>query len=678
MGYTSRTQDTGGCRGWGGTIPSVQRAIPDVHSGKPDGCGYLRIDSYRAEVMSELRNNPLMIYDHLGRGIKRITNLDTDISQIARIFSREDAARRGDSHVTAPFSQNPWVQAVINQIAIAIGEIPFGLYRPANRRVARRASNVWIPVENHPLLDLFDQPNRTQNFQKFITQWTAMFLVAGNVWAYKDAPNSRGVPRALLLFGAGMVQPIRKYTWELPLGWQLTLPNGSRINVPLNDMIHWSMPNPYDPTMGLPPWWAARTDLDADAARSAYDRYFFKNNATPDAILTYKPGPLNEYARSQIYEAWAEYHQGIENVGGLAVVGGDFDLKVLGVPHTGTQFLEIKKFTREEIASLYNYPVALLNAQEHTGLSRDGLEVARTMKYENAVIPHSNNFANGITDYLVHDYDRNMMAAFDYDILPVMVTYLKQKMDVAKQMFEIGIPLNSILAKIDIGINPIEGGDKGLVNKNLIRIDTLTNDANQKVLIEKPKPPGSSAPPRQIGQSFPQPKNDPILQGKEYLSDIYRHKMTKFMKDMRTNAFKHTDPSDPQRYALGIQKWTRWITPVQLAAITIGMNHRNGALQPSHVSQDSIKDGIHKIQVLIDSVGIKDPTILEQLESLMKKSSRIVGLMNEKLSSANPEHWDEEVNRIFDDMERIIPNWSDLFVNEGIKSGYAVSDFLNT
>lgn len=632
------------------------------------------------------------IYDHLGNQLRTVHKLDTDITTIARILLKQDADRRGvqGGPVTTPFTQNPWVQAIINSIAKSLAEIPFGLHRPINRRVARRSTSAWVPIEKHPFLDLFEQPNKSQDFQKFLRHWCAIYLAHGNVWAYKDRANSTGVPRALLLFGPNHVRPIRKYIMEQPKGWRLTLPNGETEDFKLDELIHWCMPNPYDPVLGLPPWWAGRTDLDAEAARSAYDAYFFKNNATPDAVLTYKPGPLNEYAREQIYEAWAEYHKGVENVGGLAVVGGDFDIKILGVNHASSQFMDSRHWSREEIASLYDYPVALLNAQEHTGLSRDGLESARTMKYENCVIPAADNFARGITESLVHPMDRNIMAAFDYDMLPVTLTYLTEKMKIAKEMFAMGVPLNDILAKVDIGIDPVEGGDVGYVSKSLVPLKVIATLTKKDLQPAAPKGPpqgpqvspngnqkaagngksNGKTPPKKL-PAKPKTQQDvesEILRlASSNLEEMYQQKMGKFLKEMRTNTFHHPMPDDPERLDYGMKKWNRWITPVQLLSIAIG--RKGNSLSAEAVSADELKKMAHKVQTAIESVTITDKDIDKTLDTLMKQSGKIVNTIIERLSRADSTNWNANVKSIFEDMNVIVPEWSRLFVSRGIKLG---------
>jgi hypothetical protein len=255
-------------------------------------------------------------------------------------------------------------------------------------------------------------------------------------------------------------------------------------------------------------------------------------------------------------------------------------------------------------------------------------------------------------------------------------------------MFGIGVPLNVILAKIDIGIDPVEGGDIGYIAKSLIPLKTASQITKKDLQPAAPKFPSQQPdqnPDKQQkpnGNGKPGSKKLPVKKkvntkqdgesealrlATENLESLYQQKMGKFLKEMRTNAFHHPNPEDPARYEFGISKWRRWIAPVQLLSLVIG--RKNGTIHPNHMSLESLKDMTHKIQTTLDSASITDKYIDNSLNTLMDKSGLIVNTIIQRLSRADSNNWNSDVKSIFEDMNILVPEWSSLFIRRGIKLG---------
>lgn len=407
------------------------------------------------------QNHNVTLYDAHGSVLETRADDDTAGRWILDGFGRDYTAPAEGSG-TAPFNKNVWIYSVQTQIGNALAELP--------HKYVRKGTNTEVKSAKSEML--LESPNPLMDFERFVEQWAIVFMSMGNVWVLKDQLNSQNMPRALYLFGSDVVSPVRKNANHPPVGWEVRL-DGKKIYYDLDEMIHWAMPNPYDMWMGIPPHVSMQAELDADYARNLFDKYFYKNNATPDAVLTYKDGRLNRQQREQIYEAWAEYHQGPERHGGIAVIGGDFDLKVLGISHSDAQFIGAKTLTRQAVATAYwGFPVSLLNSQESSALTKNEIEQARRIKYENCVLPLAKRFAAKITRSLVQVIDPNVVFKFDPTLLPVMIDALKDRVDMHEKLVKSGVPVNESLKRLDLGIDPVEDGDIALVPQTLVELGT--------------------------------------------------------------------------------------------------------------------------------------------------------------------------------------------------------------
>jgi HK97 family phage portal protein len=562
----------------------------------------------------------------------------TDTTEIARIFAKQDARSYRSGR---PFRGNSWIHSIISDGAACIAEIPFGLWQAR----AATASKNYTPFYDEVFGQFLEKPNPLQTLAKFIQQWVVFYLAGGNVWAYIDDPRSTGLPRSLILFGIDSVSPVRQVSTMPPTAWDVRLPDGTQIRVPLDRMIHWGMPNDYDQWMGMPPWIAMDTQLDADRARVVFDRFFYENNATPDTILTYKPGPLNKQNRDLIYESWYDAYGGPDKHGGVAVVGGDFDIKVLGVTHSAAQFLENRSFTRQEAAAIYHYPVQLLNDIEGGGLGRDQLSVARMLKFENFIFPTANQFAKGITMGLVRPYIKSPLveAYFDYDGLPVMIDFMKTKTDIFKTLVSSGIPINEAVAKLDMGFEPVEGGDVGYIASNLIELGKEAEDETDETEEEEEETTKEVEDARQATVRQLPP---PATLSREELAPLLTYtsrKLKRFFFDVRNECFQTATLCFDVEKAK--ERFEHAFLPIYLGGIQAGLDlaaHRNPWIKNVNSIDGAMVFLRQHSRMMTDSGTSKQMAL-----NLIHEFEPILVRLAAEINAAPQEHREHQVHQSF-------------------------------
>lgn len=610
-------------------------------------------------------NTPVTLYDGSGAPIsRRDLNDPATLRQVSEIFAREFRGMGSDT--SSPLS-NVWVYSIVSSIATKISHVPNGWWKKSSKaRGVSFSKENWVPDPENPYDDLLDVPNEWQDRNRFIEQWVTFLLCGGNVWIYLgyDQDSRNGIPSFLLLFSNRQVSPIRKQVGLPPTGWMITLPNGGKEPVPLDRMIHTMLPNDVDPYMGLPPWAAAKRQMLADDARIAFDQHFFGNNATPDAVLTYKPGPINSEIRKSLLEGWHEAYGGTANAGSMAVIGGDFDLKVLGVDHSQSQYLESREFTRQELASIYGYPVQLLNAKDSGSLSKDSLTMARNLLWENAIMPNAVKFENAISRlrFLGPTALSKRKFYFDYDGLPVMVDSMKTKIETLKVMIESGIPLNTAIAKLDIGVADIDGGDVALISTRLQSIEEASTpkweEKRLELEIEEEFAPEEDESDDDIVPAVEEKSKKPVKRlNADYnirinscitIDVVLAQKIKRFLFDCKNDALT-SDTAEPFSITAKQERWSRTMTPYLLAAFITGYN----ASKDNHIS---IKEGNLKLFVdnlrsnennsIINNREVSDIIrdqinfsfrVIHNLWSIMRKSGNNEKRINELFTNIIPQ-----------------------------------------
>ena len=93
----------------------------------------------------------------------------------------------------------------------------------------------------------------------------------------------------------------------------------------------------------------------------------FKNAARPSGILE-KDGKMTSESRRTLREEWSQQHAGSDNAGNVAIVVDGIKWKPLSVTNEDAQWLEARRFSREEMASWFNLPAHMLNALENSSV----------------------------------------------------------------------------------------------------------------------------------------------------------------------------------------------------------------------------------------------------------------------------------------------------------------------
>lgn len=86
-----------------------------------------------------------------------------------------------------------------------------------------------------------------------------------------------------------------------------------------------------------------------------YCARIFENDSTPRGVLLAK-GKLDKESKDNIREEWERKYGGLANRGKIGILDYELDFKPIGMSNDVAQFLESRKFQREEVANWFNVP----------------------------------------------------------------------------------------------------------------------------------------------------------------------------------------------------------------------------------------------------------------------------------------------------------------------------------
>lgn len=123
---------------------------------------------------------------------------------------------------------------------------------------------------------------------------------------------------------------------------------------------------------------AQRINFDLAAKVGEYAEGFFGNGGSPSGVIVH-PGSGDRKKAREVKEAWEDSHVGVHNAHRPAVLFGGAEWKPMTVTPENAQFLETRRYLREEICGLFGVPLQRIqaitdNASQGGGAGLDALD----------------------------------------------------------------------------------------------------------------------------------------------------------------------------------------------------------------------------------------------------------------------------------------------------------------
>jgi HK97 family phage portal protein len=112
--------------------------------------------------------------------------------------------------------------------------------------------------------------------------------------------------------------------------------------------------------IGISPIEANREGIGLAQGAEEYAARLMGNGAVPAGILQVPPATGPE-ARAAARLSWEEAHRGIGNAHKLAVIPNDIKFEQIAMSSVDAQWIELRKFQKEEISTIYGIPADLMD-----------------------------------------------------------------------------------------------------------------------------------------------------------------------------------------------------------------------------------------------------------------------------------------------------------------------------
>lgn len=284
------------------------------------------------------------------------------------VFARDRAAT-GIEITPQRAMQITTVLACVNVIATDVGTVPLYLYRRLPNGDRER-------VEDHPLVELLEEPNPWMTGNELRTTLLSHTLLRGN----GPAALTTGSDGRMELWPLSPETRVERKGRELYYSGRLPFEDSQRVL--LADEVMMLRGLSLDGIRGVSVVEYACNAFGLTAAAEEFAARSFRNGFGGTRTLTAPPGMKPEQVREERKKLREEY-AGVDNAGKTMFLQNGMKLEVVGVSNEDAQLLEARRFQRSEIAGLFRVPphkIGDLDKATFSNIEQQALEYVANLR----------------------------------------------------------------------------------------------------------------------------------------------------------------------------------------------------------------------------------------------------------------------------------------------------------
>jgi len=405
-------------------------------------------------------------------------------------------------------NEKAYLTSVVYEAVYAIASqgaaVPLMMYRATDSD--RRK---WEKLPGHPILEHLQYPNRDAEetdfdlIEAFLSDWE----LSGN-WYLYTIRDSDGLPLRSYRLRPAFTNPVPSKSRRID-HYRYAV-NGEETIFTREEVGQSKTFNPFSDITGLSSLAAARIEVMTDVEAARWNLNYFRNNAIPPGYIEVEKGTKREVV-DRMEEKLRKDNQGTKNAHRVGILTGA-QFKPSGVTHDDMQFLEQRKFSREQILGCFHVPPAIVGVHEYSNYAN--LEGQLKAFWNLTMIPKLQKMERALTRILCRPYDKSLRLRFDMTGVWAVVESQREMAEVDRILTQSGImTINE--RREERGLEPKPWGDKTYIQIQYVPIDEagMSNFSPRALPNEPAQAPARSTPKPVAGRRMYQTKE--LAKGRE-------------------------------------------------------------------------------------------------------------------------------------------------------------------
>lgn len=264
------------------------------------------------------------------------------------------------------------------------------------------------------LVKLFSEPNPFMSYEELIELTLIDYLLVGNAYWLKFRTNDAGQPLALYRLAPPFIKikpgqlGVEKYIYQVP-GYD-------PVEFQPSEVMHFKMPNPHNPYLGLGLVQGAARMLDMELALTDTIASYYEKKAQPSMVVQSDrrvPKDVFNRLRSQLRAMYS----GPRNAGALMVLEAGLKYESIAPSAQEAAFENLTRLSRDRILSMLRVPGSLLGISDSSSVASKITDDQRLFDTK-TMRPLLNRLQRQITRDIVKSWDLKFVIDYDY-LMPV-------------------------------------------------------------------------------------------------------------------------------------------------------------------------------------------------------------------------------------------------------------------
>lgn len=212
---------------------------------------------------------------------------------------------------------------------------------------------------------------------------------------------------------------------------------------------------------GISPIEYAKNALEFASNTAQHGNQLFRNGAIPSGVFEHEKA-LNDEAFKRLKDDLTSKYSGLKNLGKPMLLEDGLKFNPMNIKNSDAEWLASRKFNREEVASIFGVPVAMLNDSENT--SYGNLEQKYLEFKDNTIFPLTTNIEERMRQKILTPIQKELLSIkFSYNNL--MRVDAKTRTEYYKARFETASISPNEIRRYE-SENGFEGGDEYYYQSN--------------------------------------------------------------------------------------------------------------------------------------------------------------------------------------------------------------------
>jgi len=322
-------------------------------------------------------------------------------------YSESDSIKGRDTRVSYSmleqiYKKESWVRAAIDVIVRTATSNGWRLVSIEDRIDSKEAvlsKELSLNSQVGALKDLLEEPNADDTFSDIVAEIITDLHIYGD--AYVEVVRDRVTDLPVALYNVycpsmrikvdehgKILGYVQVFDWQIVAEFEV------------NQIVHFRLINPGSEVYGLSPLESLIIPIETDLYAQAYNKNFFKNDATPRLHVDLGNCTLPQLKRMREY--WRTVYKGGGKSHKTIITEGGAKITPIGTPPKDMEFLNQRKFNRDEILAVLGVPPIMVGIVE--GANRaNSKEQANAFKTEK-IIPLQKMLAAKLNKLLISEF----------------------------------------------------------------------------------------------------------------------------------------------------------------------------------------------------------------------------------------------------------------------------------